>query len=385
MRKILIILPFIFYFLSAQAQVEDQYRKAKAHYANQEYTKALLIWEQCVKLDSANFYCQEQAGLSAVRLGMMAKAKRYFHAIENDSAYYKTAHINLASIYEQQENIPKAIRYNSSLKDSFPENFIYYRKLGALYSKAQFPTDAFTNYAKSLKINPNDLVSIKALSGLFMSNAQYSEADSLLKIGILLDEENLSLKLLLARNYYIQKMYDSTAVVMQSLIGKIDFTNYYNRIMGYSLLQIDSTDKAIFYLQKSLVDESSPEFAHYYLANAYEIKKDFETSIFHYEEAIIAGTSNGLHTYHRNLARILKESKQLKEAIENYKWAIKYRSDPLLVLYLAQASDDYYKDKSIAINFYRQYVRSTDENEAYKRYAKDRIQYLKEIQHLQSK
>ena len=180
-------------------------------------------------------------------------------------------------------------------------------------------------------------------------------------------------------------MYDSTAVVMHSLIGKIDFTNYYNRIMGNSLLQIDSTDKAIWYLEKSLVDESNPEFAHYYLANAYEIKKDFETSIFHYEEAILAGTSNGLHTYHRNLARILKESNQLKEAIENYKWAIKYRSDPLLLLYLAQASDDYYKDKSIAINFYRQYMRSSDENAEYKKYAKDRVQYLKEMQHLQSK
>ena len=119
MRKILIILPFIFCFLSAQSQVEDQYRKAKAHYANQEYTKALLIWEQCVKADSTNFYCQEQAGLSAAKLGMMAQAKKYFLYIEKDVKYYKSAAINLASLYEQQENIPKAIKYNSLLKILF--------------------------------------------------------------------------------------------------------------------------------------------------------------------------------------------------------------------------------------------------------------------------
>ena len=88
-----------------------------------------------------------------------------------------------------------------------------------------------------------------------------------------------------------------------------------------------------------------------------------------------------MHTYHRNLARIQNNDNNLKEAIKNYQWAYKYKEDPILLFYLAQASDTYYKDKSIAINYYDRYARSADTNEKYKRYARQRAQALREFLH----
>lgn len=365
------------------AQENSEFEVAKQFYANQEYNKALEIWDACATKDSTKNYCNEQAGLSAYRLGMFPQAKKYMLKIGDDSQYYKSAYVTLANIYEQQENIPKAIKYNSRLKDSFPDNPIYYRKLGALYLKAKIVSEAFPKYAKALELNPNDLISIKALSEIFIANEQFQDADSLLNVGLELDKESVGLTLLLAKNYYVQKEYDSTVVVLETLRGKYDFTNYHNKMMGYALLQIDSIENAIWYLEKSLVDESNPEYAHYYLANAYEIKEDFETSEFHYKKAIKSGASQGLHTYHRNLARIQKEDSNFKDAIDNYKWALKYRDAPSVILFLAQACDTYYKDKSIAINYYNKYLKSGDENENYKKYARDRIRYLKETKHLQ--
>ena len=373
----------VFFVVNMHAQTDSSHEVAKQFYANQQYNEALGIWEECIEQDSNSIFCYEQAGLSAYRLGMFPKAKTYFLKLGDDPQYFNTAYVTLANIYEQQENIPKAIKYNTRLKDSFPDNPIYYRKLGALYLKANIVSEAFPKYAKALSLNPNDLISIKALSEIFISNAQFREADSLLTIGLQQDKESIGLSLLLARNYYVQKEYDSTVVVLDQLRGRHDFSNYHNKMMGYALLQIDSTDKAIWYLERSLVDESNPEYAHYYLANAYEIKKDYEVAIFHYNKAIESGASQGLHTYHRNLARIQKEENQWKEAIENYQWAFKYKEDPSVLFFLAQASDTYYKDKSIAINYYSKYLKSEADNQNYKQYARERLQYLKESKHLQ--
>lgn len=385
MRHFFLILFFGFVLCGIHAQADEAYKEALALSNNQEFMKALQIWESCIEKDTSNFYCYEQAALNAYKLGINSKAKKYFHQIEKDPDYYRNAAIQLSAIYEAEERIPRAIKYNTLLRDSFPQNPVYHKKLGALYVKAGIIPEAFVHYAKALSLNPQDITSIKAVSEIFMANSQYEEADSLLKTGLSLDPENTSISFLMAKNFYTQKQYDSTVVVLEKLKGIVDFNNYHNRMIGYSYLQIDSTDQAIWYLERSLVDESNPEFAHYYLANAYELKSEYETSIFHYKKAIEEGTSNGLHSYHRNLARLQKEENQLKEAIDNYQWAYKYKDDPLILLYLAQASDIYYKDKSIAINYYNKYINSNDTNASYKKYAKERLLYLKEIRHLNPK
>ena len=359
---------------------QDELTQAQSYMQEQEYTLALPIWERCAE-DTLQLKCIEQAGIAAYRLGIMSKAKAYFHRIENDPTFYKNACINLASIYDAQENIPKAIKYNRLLRDSFPENPVYHRKIGSLLMKAALPKEAFLSYAKALSLNPDDVTTIRSISEIFVNNGQHSDADSLLRHGLSIDSTNVGLSLLLARNFYKQRMYDSTVVVMDKLKRTIDFSNYYNKLYGYSLLQIDSVDQSIFYLQKSLVNEGDPEYAHYYLANAYELKGDIEASLYHLDEAITTGTSAGLKSYHRNKARLLNKENKLREAIKAYEWAYRYDEDPLLLFYLGRACDAYYKDKSIAVRYYDRYAKSKDGNQEYKEYAKDRSRRLKEMMH----
>lgn len=55
--------------------------------------------------------------------------------------------------------------------------------------------------------------------------------------------------------------------------------------------------------------------------------------------------------------------------------------DPLVLFYLARACDIYYKDKSVAVNYYSKYIRSSEPTEEYKQLAKDRRQHLREQMH----
>ena len=152
-------------------------------------------------------------------------------------------------------------------------------------------------------------------------------------------------------------------------------------MVGFSYLQIDSLDKAIWHLSKSLVDEKRPEQASYYLGIAYEQRGEQELALEYFAKAVEAGTSKDLDLYHHSLAKIYKEKNQLKQAVHHYTEATKHSDDPLLIFLLAQVCDEYYKDKQIAMRYYKKYENSAHENEAYKKYAKERRIYLKELAH----
>ncbi len=349
------------------------------------YQNAADRYIQLVNLDSTNHHYLQMAAKYSFQSGDSKSAKEYYLRLEEKEPDNSTMLNHLASLYEQEDNTPKAIKYYTKLTKLYPDNGLYFRKCGVLYNKAGEIKDAFSNLAKAHQLNPKDLSAIRSLSGMFIKNNQLAEADTLLWKGLKYDSLNVGLMLLKATNSYKQKAYDSTAIILKKASGRVDLNNYYNKMLGYAYLQIDSFDRSIVYLERSLVNENNPESAHYYLATAYEKLEDTKTSIYHFEKAIEAGVSTNISLYHRNLARLHNQNNQLKHAIKHYEDAYRYQKDPLLLFYLARATDMYYKDKNVAIRYYKKYFDSKHDNEEYKTYAKERRQYLKEQQHFNGK
>lgn len=58
-----------------------------------------------------------------------------------------------------------------------------------------------------------------------------------------------------------------------------------------------------------------------------------------------------------------------------------YHKDPQTLYLLANQTDVYYRDKSIALNYYQQYLASSDST--YRQDAADRVRYLREVVHQQ--
>ena len=79
--------------------------------------------------------------------------------------------------------------------------------------------------------------------------------------------------------------------------------------------------------------------------------------------------------------RLYNKEDNLKEAIPHYKDAYKYGEDPVLLFYLARASDKYYEDKNVALRYYRKFIKSGFDNKEYKDYSAQRVTALKEFLH----
>jgi len=370
---------FLFLFLSLVASSQQEASEA---FEAEDFSLALQLAKECIEMDSSMFPCYEIAGLASLRLGNFLECKNAFLKAEELQPENKQVLKKLASVYEQEENVPKAVKYYNRLLKQDSLNAIYLRKLGQLYMKADMKHDAFPYYAKAYKLNSNDFYTITGFVELLNSTKDYDLADSILTEALVIDSTNIKYTLLSARNSYIQKDYIKTIEKIESLQGRLDLNNYYNKMTGFSYIQIDSLDKAIFHLSKSLVRETKPEHACYYLGIAYEKKEEIELALEFYEKALVAGISKDTDLYHRNLARIYKEQNQLKKSIHHYTEAMKYDDDPLIIFLLAQVCDEYYKDKNIAIRYYQKFENSSYESKSYKKYAQERRIYLKEFMHL---
>ena len=382
----------IFFFLlmttligvSQNVTVDSLNRQASIQVERFNYQGAAESYGVLSRLDTSNTLYLQLAGKYSFQSGDSKSAKDYYLQLEEKEPENSVMLNHLANLYEQEDNAPKAIKYYTKLTKLYPDNGLYFRKCGNLYDKAGEVKDAFYYLAKAHKLNSKDLSTIKSLAGMFIKNNQLPEADTILWKGLKYDSLNVGLMLLKATNSYKQKAYDSTSIILKKASGRVDLNNYYNKMLGYAYLQIDSFDRSIVYLERSLVNENNPESAHYYLATAYEKLEDIETSIYHFEKAIEAGISTNISVYHRNLARLHNDDKNLKPAIKHYEDAYRYNKDPLILFFLARATDVYYKDKNVAMRYYKRYYDSSDDNVDYKTYAKERRQYLKEQQHFKS-
>lgn len=377
--SLLVLIGMYLWFTPTYAQ--NNIEVAESFYNLQEYDKALNIFQDCFERDTTNISCGEKAALSSLKLGDIALARELFKSVEKEDSTNQLALSQLASIYDQEKNIPKTIFYYNKLIELFPHNGIYYRKIAQQFQEARILGDAFKNYKKALDLNSRDLYSIKGLAEIFMSNNQYEDCDSILSIGIEMDTLNISLHLLLAQSKYRQKRYKHTVNLLSKIKNKLDFNAYYNKMLGYSYIQIDSFELAIPVLEKTLVDPGTKENAHYYLATAYYELDSMEYAIFHYKKAIEEGISDNVDLYHRALAKMYNDDNDLSSAIYHYKDAYKFGNDPLVLFYLARACDVYYKDKNIAINYYNKYAKSGHDNPEYIKYAKERSRHLKELKH----
>lgn len=374
------ILALIFYCTST-AQLDSLLISASNAYDQQDYVQALDAYTALIAKDSSQIIAYEKAGLAAYKIGDLPRARQLFIQLEQKDSTSKLALAQLASLYEQEQNTPKAIKYYTRLTKNFPDNPIYFRKLAKQYQSAGLKRDASKHYQSAYNLNPRDQLTIKGLAEIYLMDKEYALTDSLLRAGLDMDSMNIHFNLLIANSKYRQKAYDSTVYYMEVIRGKYDFRPHQNKMLGYAYLQVDSLDKSIRYLTKAINDPGTKEYAHYNLGAAYEKKNDTEFALHHYQEAVKAGISEQIDLYHRNVARLFAKEEKLKEAIPHYKDAYKYGEDPLVLFYLARASDVYYKDKNIAIRHYNNFIKSGYDHEEYIQYSKERKRYLKEQQH----
>ena len=347
-----------------------------------QFKKAQALLSECyieypndVQYLSKLAYCYFQSG-------RYKDAKMFYQAVLKEDSINTNAISSLGAIFERESNYRQAKLQYESLLSIDSTNAYYFKRNGYMALRLGDPIHAIASFLKAHYLSENDIEVIDQLITIYLALGELDYAEELLTKGLRLDARNIKLLHNKARLNQKRKNHEAVIEAVEAAMQQGDTTNYYQMMLGVAYLRVDSIDKAILNLEAIVKREKDTEHTHHYLGLAYREKKNIDKSIEHLEMAIELAKSPKLDTYHSDLATVLESDYQYKSAAKHFDKAFEYSGKEAYLFHLARNYDLYYKDKKIALKYYKKYLASNHQD--YKDYTKQRIEQLKEIVHFQN-
>ena len=276
------------------------------------------------------------------------------------------AYINLAQAYRQKQDYAKAYDVINKAKAIAPENELIKKQFETIskdYTANSYnlASNAFESgdYNKAVeeykKINPPTLESCMGIAAAYQSLNNNNEAINYYKKAMELSPNNADLP------YYIASIY----------------------------INLNDTEKAKPYIQMAL--SKNPNHKQAKELNTYILQKDSETKLTQainfydnkkYNEAITklneiinSDAKNSTAYYYRAMA--YDALNNYEKAINDYKMTLKYAPDMAIAYYSLAVDYDSINDFKCAKENYIKYVKNTQEDNDYKKYAQARIDEIK--------
>lgn len=349
---------------------------------NEQYD---LIISQC-KDKPQDSLCSIPLARSYYITGDLASAKTVYESILLGQDNHIEAHKRIGSIYEQQQHWAKAMKHYTAVNNIDTTDAIYYRKNAHIHKVIGDIKNAQYLYQKAVELNPRDLMSAEGLAKVYMAQDSLALADQLITQALLADSMHIGLQLLHAKVKYKMKEFDRCVDIFSSIQNHYDFRYVEHKLMGFAYYRLDSLDKAIHNLTTAASDDPNPEKTYYYLSQCYYKKDSLELALDFMVKTIDHARSPDYHHYLSIAGHTSEQMKDLKKALD-YNMKIYHdgiKSSPLLYK-IATLSDRYYKDKSIAIRWYGQYLKLDDDHLERREYAEQRRTYLQKEEHMRKR
>jgi tetratricopeptide (TPR) repeat protein len=368
---ILILLLLVLRFSTAQdlSQTQDLIN-------NYQFEKALAILTSA--LDSTDVRIPLQRGYCYYRLGNFKYAiQSYYKALQLDSVN-RTALFQLGQLYSRNNRFSEAKMCYERLIRIDSTSSYYFKQYASLATTVSDVPLAIDLFHRTLTLNPNDLEAYSLLGNILLDTEQFSALDSLLSRGLSIDSLQSSLLLLKAKSQMGQQQYKRAVATVGKLMTKNDTIPSYARLLGISYFQLSEYKKVIQCMNFLLNADQKNDWIYYYLGVSYRELNDLPRSIENMNKAIEEGITDNIGAYYSQLAKAYEDKKDYKNAIHFYHAAYEKSKSKILLYHLARNYDVYYKDKSTAIAYYRQYLASSDTIRIAKEYSRHRLNALED-------
>ncbi len=429
MKKLLLLLIFFIPASLLTAQTPDTVDVDKL-LLESKYKQVIQILSQKDSLTAKENY---KLGIAYMNLMQYPQAaKQISRALRQDA--FNTGYLYvLGNIYDLWGKPVISKYYFDRVLDVDSNNFQAKIKLGKVLMDLK-------DYRKAEKVY-GDLVLSDSLNDYFVRRFAFCKiknGDTTAAVNLLKNLFNTNYftdksSLLLAKIYYTEKKYDSALVVVNKALGHNTQNAELNKLAGDLYFKMKKYRTAIVKLQQTVMFGDSSADVHqklglsYYslskankmmpgespedfLNKAYESlrisydldsenpittmylglilkeKEDYKTAVRFFEKTLDLIYPTYLDVLYINLGASYELTGDLANAIKAYQQAREFApGNTNILFYLAIAYDKYYKDKSVALKYYKKFLaKQKNADPKLTEYAKTRIERLKEIMHFTS-
>lgn len=354
----------------ANAQV-DLLMRADSLMSNYKFENALIILS---KGDSLQKDVLLRIGQCNLRLGASKAAIQPYERVLRMDSTNITALNQLGQLYARDGDYTKALSSYLNLIKLAPNNSYYYKQAGSMASRMEDKLTARALFRKALNYNPADVEASLALGNIQMEMEEFESVDSIVTQALAVEPQFKPMLLLRARSAFEQQHYEPVTIIINQLLGKSDTTALYARLLGVSYFHLHEYNKLVKCMNFLLQNRYDHEWIYYYMGVASRELGDTPASINWFKLAVQKSISDNTKTYYSQLGLSYEGIGDYQGAIKAYRAAYDYSKEGILLYHLARNYDIYYKDKAMAVSYYKKYLASDDTIRLAKEYARKRMQ-----------
>ncbi|MBK8701379.1 MAG: hypothetical protein IPN29_18275 [Saprospiraceae bacterium] len=289
-----------------------------------EYIAAMDAGTLTLQQDSTQNPTRLATARAAYLSGKFRVAKSHFHVLEAVPYDTTTVYQHLMKIYDAEQNYPLAVKYALKLKNIFPQQSVYARKIADYHLASAHQIEALNYYLQAYLTDSLDMANVLALGEQLYRTDLNLQADTVISMALVEEGDNLALRGLAARVAMKLKKYPEALEHLLFIETKGAMTPYQFKNAGYAFYMVDSLDKAILYLERSLHNENNPELNFYYLALAHSSKGNKKEAQNYFNRAIESGISDHVKTYYQHLATFEARENKFKKPSACWTCPIKF-------------------------------------------------------------
>ena len=344
-----------------------------------DYTNAIVFYKQAYNLSPSD-KIKEKIGRSYQASGNSSKAIELYEEVLKAKPENRLLKYELAKLYSNHLKVNKAIDLFSELskKDTLNPNYQY--QLGVAYHKLGQKGfyDSGNHFLKTYKIDSLHLKSIYNLVK-FYKKLKFKDSTSLfIDKGLKINPKSVSFNQLKVKDVFLKKEFDTTLVYLKTLEELNSKTMFTYKMYGLTYLKLKNYEKAKSYFRIAQTIDFKDVNVLYNLGLVNKALKNYKEAEMNFLMSINFQRPDVDANYYE-LGTLQLEQKQLKKALESFtKGYENNRKNYLILFQLAMLTDDYYKDKKIALKHYKKYISSfSTRHAASTLYAKQRIKEIK--------
>lgn len=265
-------------------------------------------------------------------------------------------HLQLATIYTQQDKPSLAIPHYQQLISLQPEKAIYYRQLAFAFSATRQYDTALVYLNKAYTLNPADPKVVARLGEEWVERKQYTTADSILLPYLSKDSMNAFVIIPAIRSAYFQKHYPQTIQLGHRLMEQNLTPPSAMTYVAAACFNSTRYDECIRINEYMTTRQAALEGIIYYAALAYNRLKNYDQSNQLLRLCISMAKSKSLEEYYAAMAGNYELLKQYKQAAANYDTSFYLSHEPLRQYSLGRMYESRLQNKTLATKHYKKYL-----------------------------
>lgn len=366
--------------IDKQPTVQLYLKKGFIYNNLQNYQKALEAFSSGYQLEPNNVEILGEMAENLATLGNYYDATPFFEKVKELQPNNLPVIAKMGRNYINLDDYPKAFNVFSEIYAKDSTNLYWNKQLAYCAFRTGKKELAMYLYEKIIDENPGDYGSYFNLLRLYNRKEQAKQFLALIDKGMKQFPGNSGFYRELAGYNFANKQYEEAKTNVENYF-EADGDSIYKIMLNYGICCYFARNEklAMSALEKCEQQNPNDPYVMFYLSLSNKRLANYEDAEIYMNYAIELSIPTYLSEMYHHLGQIYGQQRKFKESIAALKKAVDYDPENYEVLFeIATTYEEYNSNKTLALNYYRIYLKEAGEEAHNVNYALDRMKRIKE-------